>query len=124
ELQTRSDIWRVLSRRLQQRAASEVRRQKTQKAGDGQVRGESVFIPSSGIEQSGGLDQQADPRMDAALQELHDHLFERLDDPLLQNIAELLLEGHSVDEIAARLNRSRATIYRKLELIREAWLHE
>lgn len=124
ELQTRSDIWRVLARRLQQRAASEVRRHTTQKAGEGQVRGESVFIASTGIEQSGGLDQQADPRMDAVLQELHEHLLERLDDALLQNIAELLLEGHSVDEIAARLNRSRATIYRKLELIREAWLHE
>lgn len=62
--------------------------------------------------------------MDAVLQELHEHLLERLDDPLLQNIAELLLQGHSVDDIAATLNRSRATIYRKLELIREAWLHE
>jgi DNA-directed RNA polymerase specialized sigma24 family protein len=124
ELQTRSDIWRVLARRLQQRAASEIRRQTTQKAGDGRVRGESVFLSSSGLDPAAGLDQTEDHRLDAALEELHHDLIERLEDTLLQNIASLLLEGHSVDEIAARLERSRATIYRKLELIREAWLNE
>ncbi|MFM7057825.1 MAG: ECF-type sigma factor [Planctomycetota bacterium] len=124
ELKTRSDLWRVLARRLQQRAASEIRRQTTQKAGDGRVRGESVFIASSELDPGSGLDQTADYRLDDALRELHQELIERLDDPLLRNIATLLLEGHTVDDIAARLDRSRATIYRKLELIREAWLLE
>lgn len=122
ELKTRSDIWRMLARRLQQRAANEIRRQTSQKAGEGRVRGESVFIPAGGTAESGGLDEAADHRMDALLQELHRDLVERLEDPLLQNIAILLLEGHSVDEIAATLNRSRATVYRKLDLIRAEWL--
>jgi DNA-directed RNA polymerase specialized sigma24 family protein len=124
ELQTRGDVWRMLARRLQQRAANEIRRHSTQKAGDGRVRGESVFIASSENAQSGGLDQARDHRMDALLHELHCDLVERLDNALLQDVARLLLEGHSVDDIAAMLDRSRATIYRKLELIRAAWLVE
>lgn len=124
ELQTRGDVWRMLARRLQQRAANEIRRHSTQKAGDGLVRGESVFIAAPGNNQLGGLDQARDHRMDALLHELNRDLVERLDDALLQDIARLLLEGHSVDDIAAKLDRSRATVYRKLDLIRAAWLIE
>lgn len=122
ELRSREDIWRLLAKRLRQRAANEVRNQSTQKEGDGRVRGESVFLAAPGESGTGGLEACSDPRMDRLLQELHSELLERLDDALLKEIATLLLEGHSIDEIAVMLHRSRATIYRKLDLIREAWL--
>jgi DNA-directed RNA polymerase specialized sigma24 family protein len=122
ELQSREDIWRMLARRIQQRAANEIRNQSTQKAGEAKVRGESVFLISPESAGEHGLQNLADRRMDDVLHELHRELTEQLDDPLLQQIASLLLAGHSVDEIAQQLGRSRATIYRKLDIIREAWL--
>ncbi len=122
ELHSREDLWRVLAKRLRQRAANLIRNQSTQKEGEGRVRGESVFLMTPGETAEGGLQAVSDPRMDALLLELHSELIEQLNDALLREIAGLLLEGHSVDEIAGLLNRSRATIYRKLDLIREAWL--
>lgn len=121
ELHSREDIWRVLAKRLRQRAANEVRNQSTQKEGAGKVRGESVFLMTPGETGTGGLEACTDPRVDV-LQQLHNELLEQLDDAVLKEIATLLLEGHSIEEIATLLNRSRATVYRKLDLIREAWV--
>jgi DNA-directed RNA polymerase specialized sigma24 family protein len=47
-------------------------------------------------------------------------LLGRLDDDL-RALALLKMEGYTNEEIASRLGRSRATVERKLRLIRRAW---
>ncbi len=120
ELKSRHDVWRMLARRLQQRAGNELRRQTAQKENSGNVRGESVFHEQFGDPHAAGLSQISDHRLQA-LTEMHAELLERLKDPLLQQIARMLLEGYTIDDIAAQSGRSRATVYRKLDLIREYW---
>ncbi|WP_439625014.1 ECF-type sigma factor [Gemmata sp.] len=48
-------------------------------------------------------------------------LLDRLGDPALRAVAELRLEGHSVEEVASRLGCVPRTIERKLNLIRQVW---
>lgn len=120
EFKSRHDVWRMLARRLQQRAGNELRRQTTQKENSGTVRGESVFREQFGDLHAAGFNQISDHRLQA-LNDMHGELLERLTDPLLHQIARMLLEGHTIDEIAAQSGRSRATVYRKLDLIREHW---
>lgn len=120
ELKSRHDVWRMLARRLQQRAGNELRRRTTQQENSGNVRGESVFHEQFGNPNAAGFSQISDHRIQA-LHEMHEELLERLKDPLLQQVARWLLEGYTIDEIAAQSERSRATVYRKLDLIREYW---
>ncbi|MCA8999965.1 MAG: sigma-70 family RNA polymerase sigma factor [Planctomycetaceae bacterium] len=56
--------------------------------------------------------------------EEHARLFLVLGEAELRRIAILKLEGHTDQEIADALGRSRATIARKLRLIRETWVNE
>ena len=48
-------------------------------------------------------------------------LFGLLEDDGLRAIASLKMEGYTVDEIAAKIGRSRRSVLRRLELIRELW---
>ena len=53
-----------------------------------------------------------------AFAETCDSLFQSLDDPKLQEIAALRMEGYTDSEIATRLNCARSTVQRRLEIIR------
>ena len=48
-------------------------------------------------------------------------LFAHLDDPKLQKIGRLKMEGYRDDEVGVRRQCSRRTVERKIELIRRAW---
>jgi DNA-directed RNA polymerase specialized sigma24 family protein len=52
-----------------------------------------------------------------------EHLFKDLEDPALQQVAALRLEGHTDSEIAGKLQCSRSTVQRRLEVIRRRWDH-
>jgi DNA-directed RNA polymerase specialized sigma24 family protein len=52
------------------------------------------------------------------------HLMRLLDDPELESVALLRMEGYTVDEIAERLGCVPRTIKRKLRLIRNLWEQE
>ncbi|MFO1062275.1 MAG: ECF-type sigma factor [Pirellulales bacterium] len=131
DLGSRRDVWRMLSKRLEQRANNQGRDAMRLKRGGGQVRGESAFIRMID-EGMGGIDQMAvdsdrpeqpvldDERLEQ-LARLHERLLTSLDDPLLQSVAQLLLKGVHPDEIGRRLNISRAGVFRKLNLIKTRW---
>lgn len=61
------------------------------------------------------------PEFAAQFAETCEQLFERMDDPRLRDIVTLRMEGYSDSEIAARLDCSRRTVQRSLEIIRRQW---
>jgi DNA-directed RNA polymerase specialized sigma24 family protein len=79
----------------------------------------------SGNDDEPGVDP-VDPQLTpAALAEVKDELrrlFSLLDDAELKRIAILKMEGHTDLAVADTLNRGRATVARKLALIRQIWL--
>jgi DNA-directed RNA polymerase specialized sigma24 family protein len=77
---------------------------------------------------SGGIDQLAfdapTPHQWVEMREQCERLLAILDDDELRFIAIWKLEGNTNDEIAERLNRTRQTVQRKLNLIRSIWSRE
>ncbi len=120
ELKSREDVWRILARRIRQRASNLRRDQNRLKRGGGRVSGESAFISPGGDGEGAGIGQVADESWDR-LSKLHDELLESLQNESLREIAQGLLEGLSPEAIAEKSGKSRATIYRKLGLIRDIW---
>ena len=51
-------------------------------------------------------------------------LLDLLGDQTLREIAELRVQGHTIDEIVERLGLAKTTVHRKLRLIRKSWLAE
>ncbi len=65
--------------------------------------------------------RQPTPSLEAEMSEQLDFWFERLQQDELKQIAVCKLQGCTNEEIAVQLDRSIATIERKLKLIREIW---
>lgn len=124
KLDDRLDFWRVLVVIAVREANGHRRRNQTQKRGAGTVRGESVFIrrdelAQSGIEQAAG--SQPTPDAVAELAESCQRMIDELEDPELQRIALLKLEGYANREIAEQLGCVERTVERRLERIRVLW---
>ena len=51
-------------------------------------------------------------------------LLSKLNDPNLERVATLKLDGYTNDEIAVAINRTRRTVQRMLDLIRDLWREE
>lgn len=64
------------------------------------------------------------PDLVAEFQETWQILFQRLGDPMLQQICEMKLEGYTDREIAQRFDLTDRTIRRKVESIRRVWKRE
>lgn len=130
KLSDRGDLWGLLLRITEHKAADQIKHQKRRKRGGGVVRGESVFNRKADEEgQPAGIDQVMDaaptPQTLAQLDEALQHRLGLLDqqDPsgMLRNVALWKLEGHSNEEIAKKLECVPRTVERKLELIRKVW---
>jgi RNA polymerase sigma factor (sigma-70 family) len=118
------DLWRLLVKITKRKALNLLRDELRQKRGAGRVLGESVFArPDSTY--GPGLDAVAiaEPTPDflTAMKESVDRLLSRLDDEA-KRIALYKMEGMTNREIATRIGRSRATVERRLKLIRETWI--
>lgn len=123
----RDDLWQLLVMLTARKAAKQAQREKRQKRGGGEVRGESAFKDAAasgtrGIEQVVG----AEPTPDFALElvEQFQRLLDGLGDPALKAIALSKMEGNTNREIAERQGCSLSTIERKLRLIRSQWARE
>jgi DNA-directed RNA polymerase specialized sigma24 family protein len=122
EIKTRNDLWRMLKKRIEQRAKNVYRDQTRQKRGGGRVRGESVFFTTDGDWDVNGIGNVEDKSVEVGnilLQEV----LEELGDAKLQSIAKLLLEGYSVSEIADNKLvdgvNSRRSVSCKVRIIRD-----
>ncbi|TWU56688.1 RNA polymerase sigma factor [Rubripirellula tenax] len=119
------NLWGLLITLTSRKSQAHLRKQTRQKRGGGRVRGESVFMDSSGDLKSGGIggvtggSESAD--IHAELAEACDGLLDQLPDEQLKQIAIMRMDGYLVDEIAVKLDLSKRAVERRLQLIRRTW---
>ena len=124
-LDDRDDLWRLLVVLTERKLADQVRRARRLKRGAGRVRAEGDRAATGSDDPPAGLNgivgPEPTPEFAAEFAEEYRRLFEALRDDDLRRIAVWKLEGHTVDEIAAKLGCARRTVARRLELIRTLW---
>lgn len=121
ELKDRDDLWARLAQITERRALNEIRRQTSQKAGGGQVLGESVFLnvnDTSPLGINGIPDKEPTPEYADQLGITVSEMLTGLNDQLRQ-IAILKMQGYTNQEISKEAKVSIATVERKLALLRE-----
>jgi DNA-directed RNA polymerase specialized sigma24 family protein len=127
-LGTRDNLWSLLVFITAQKAADRMAEELAQKRGGGRVRGHSAVSGPGNSEQGRGFDdlfgREPGPATLAQWTDEYERLLDRLGDKVLREIARLRVEGFTVDEIAAKLNRAKRTVARKLDLIRKIWMAE
>lgn len=125
----RQELWKLLVTITVRKAYAELKRQKAKKRGEGQTRGESIFIKAGkdGGE-LGGIGQvlgdQPTPELAALAAEGCEELLKLLDDETLVAVARFKLDGYTNEEIADKLDCVPRTVERKLRLIRDKWAKE
>jgi RNA polymerase sigma factor (sigma-70 family) len=121
KLDNREDLWRLLVTLTARKAIDQVRRQR-------RVTFQSRAAISLARDDESVLEEvmarEPTPELAAQIVEQYELLLNRLDDPVLQQIAVWKLEGFTNGEIAGKLACSRRTVIRKLETIRLIWSKE
>jgi DNA-directed RNA polymerase specialized sigma24 family protein len=124
QLADRDNLWRLLVVLTARKAIDLVNRERRLKRGGGMVKGESAF---AGAEESGapGMEQvvgdEPTPAFAAQVAEQCQQLLDQLGDDALRSIAVWKMEGHTNEEIAAKLDCSLSTIELRLRVIRKRW---
>jgi DNA-directed RNA polymerase specialized sigma24 family protein len=125
-LSDRDSLWRLLVFITRQKSADLIAHTKRLKRGGGKVRGHSALVGKNESASAGSFDQFVDQSPGPATLniwvEQYKRLLDRLDDEKLKQIAELSVQGHTIEEIAKKLGLARSTIHRKLGLIRKILL--
>ncbi|MCP4786266.1 MAG: HTH domain-containing protein [Fuerstiella sp.] len=130
ELNDRDDFWRLLLTIAERKIAKRIRYELQDKRDVRRVVRNSVFlleptdasheIPNA-MESLAGTEPT--PEFAAEVSETCESLFDSLPDETSRRIAQLKLENHTADEIAAKLGCTRRTVQRKLLVIRKTWQH-
>jgi RNA polymerase sigma factor (sigma-70 family) len=122
DLKDRDGLWALLVVLAARKAASQFRRDHSEKRGGGQVQGNSAVRRADGAGSAGGFDDVPDdeptPEEAAILVEEMERLLGKLHDPRLRQAALWKLEGYSNAEIAARQGCSEPTVERRFAMIR------
>jgi RNA polymerase sigma factor (sigma-70 family) len=125
DLDNRHSLWRLLLVIASRKVAHRHRYDQQQCRDVRRNLEESIFcLPTdSAVGRLGQLpSREPTPEYQAEFVETSIALFEVLDEPELQRIAELRIEGYGDTEIAERLDCSRQAVQRKVERIRRRWL--
>lgn len=121
-LDDRNDLWQILAMLVDRRAKDQDRQQKTQKAGYGQVRTESVLMTKSDLIGIAGLPEMSPtPELAAELTEVFRLRLAELNDERSQQLVLLKMQGFTNFEIAKKMESSKRTVERRLEAIRHKW---
>ena len=127
-LADRDGLWGLLVFITAQKAADQIAHERRKKRGGGKVRGHSALdggpAGSHGDRFDRVLSQSPGPATLNMWAEEYGRLLGRLDDGTLRQVAELKVQGYTVEEIAERLGLARRTVHRKINLIRKVWLAE
>jgi DNA-directed RNA polymerase specialized sigma24 family protein len=127
-IQGRTELLKLLSVITTRKTLNYIKRETREKRGSGKVRGESWF----GSAQSGGDRLSTDgidgfegpsdsPELMAQYTEQCKQMLDELEDPVLETVVLLRLEGYTIAEIAERMSCAKRTVERRLSLIREIW---
>jgi DNA-directed RNA polymerase specialized sigma24 family protein len=127
-LDDRNDLWRLLLMLTARKAAHLVRDEARARRGGGKVQAEADLPRADAAEDVALLAQvigdEPTPALAAQVAEEYGRLLDKLGADDLRAIAVWQMEGHTVDEIAAKLGRSARTVARKLVVIRDLWQGE
>lgn len=125
DLQDSDDLWRLLMTITGRKAVAVLRREHALKRGEGQIRGESVFMQQNPDDENAGiaavLGDEPTPQFAAMVAEQYEQLLACLGGESLAQTAQLKLEGYSNTEIARELDCARETVQRRLARIRKKW---
>jgi DNA-directed RNA polymerase specialized sigma24 family protein len=128
QLTDRNDLWAMLVVITARKVLDLSAQQRRQKRGRGKVRGDSAFQPVEDGECRRGIEdvigREPTPDFAAQVAEEYERLLDMLGDDGLRQIAVWKMEGHTNEEIKARLDCSRVTVERKLRRIRKTWEQE
>jgi DNA-directed RNA polymerase specialized sigma24 family protein len=126
QLADRDDLWRLLLVITERKVIDLVRHERRARRGGGKVRHAGSLADESTV--TTPLDRFAEhqptPELAAQLADECRRLLEALADDTLRAVAVAKMEGHTNEDIAARLQRSLPTVERKLRRIRMTWEKE
>jgi DNA-directed RNA polymerase specialized sigma24 family protein len=120
-LDDRNDLWQILVLITVRKAIDLRNYERRPSRGSGRVQSLSL-LTREGLEAVGG--NEPTPELAAQLAEGYENLMNQLGDATLQRVATWKLEGHTDQEIAARLGCVTRTVERKLARIRGIWAKE
>lgn len=123
-LRDRQDLWKLLVTITAHKAAHLIRDQRTLKAGQGRVRGESVFAEPDNSEKRGieqVLGMEPTPEFAASVADEVESRLRELGNDSLRSVALYKLQGYSNREIAHKLGCVERSVEYKLRRIREQW---
>ncbi len=122
DLKDRDGLWALLVVLTARKAADHIKYHRRDKRGGGKVRGDSALLAGNGETDTSGFDglpgDGSTAEEAALLAEEVETLLERLNNPLLRQIAVWKLEGYTNAEIAFRQSCSTPTVERRLAIIR------
>jgi DNA-directed RNA polymerase specialized sigma24 family protein len=129
KLNDRDDLWRLLVHIAEGKIHDQLKHERRQKRGGGNVSGDSVWQRgNASTEVHAGLDAlpgpEPTPAFAATIAEECRRLLALLGDDLLRSVAVLKMEGYTNEEVAKRLGCVVQTVGRKLRLIRQLWAAE
>jgi DNA-directed RNA polymerase specialized sigma24 family protein len=123
KLTDRDSLWGLLVFITGQKAADWIAHDRRKKRGGGKVRGHSALVGgeanSSLVDFDRFLASSPGPETLNIWAAEYERLLDRLGNRTLRKIAELRVQGHTVDEIAEKLAVARRTVHRKIDLIRK-----
>ena len=124
KLTDREELWKLLVVMTRNKSLNQMREQRAQKRGKGAVRGQSIFQDSKTDNLDIFLGDEPTPDFLVEVHEERERLLSLLVGKDHRAIAELRLDGHSIEETAAELGISPRSVKRKLALIRDTWVVE
>jgi DNA-directed RNA polymerase specialized sigma24 family protein len=127
-LDDRGDLWQILVMLTVRKALQLARRECREKRGGGKVLNEADLADVDRSGEAAGLagvlGSEPSPEFAAQVAEECRRLLDALPDAGLRSIAVWKMEGHTTEEIAARLGCVPRTVERRLRLIRDIWSRE
>lgn len=121
-LKDRNDLWQLLVLITDRKAIDQRNYNRRKKRGGGKVKGESAFPSDTSLPGLDGLPaKHPTPQFATIMADECRRLLDLLDDAELQRVATWKLEGYTNEEISRKLGRTRQTVQRKLQLIKQIW---
>jgi RNA polymerase sigma factor (sigma-70 family) len=128
QLNDRDNLWRLLVVITARKALDQVAHERTLRQGGGTVQGESRMSSRETVWDDAAIEQvvgdEPTPEFAAQVAEQYHRLLDLLGDEMLRQVAVWKVEGLTNDEVAERLDCSRRTVARKLDMIRVIWSGE
>lgn len=116
ELRDSDSLWKLLILMTVRKVNDHAKIYRAKKRGSGEpLRGKNR------LELDQLLDVRPEPSLEAMMNEQCHAMLKDLNDPVLELLVLLKMDGYTNDEIAERLGYSRRTVQRMLNIVRDAW---